>query len=249
MLVNPTDERRLFGVYHQTRDRAARAALVARFLPLARYLAWRYHHGGGEPLDDLVQVASIGLLKAIDRFDPERGVPFPGFATPTITGELKRHFRDHSWAVRVPRGLQELALRVNRINGQLERELGRPPTTAELAARAEAPIEDVLDAWQALRAQRGVPLDAPPIDGDEPNPRAKPMIAREDGFRRVEDVVVLERLLTELDQRDREILRLRYWDDLTQAAIAERIGLSQMQVSRLIRRVIAQLQQAAALAP
>jgi RNA polymerase sigma-B factor len=246
MFVTATDERRLFRTYRQTRDRAARAALVARFLPLARYLAWRYHRGG-EPLDDLVQVACIGLLKAIDRFDPERGVAFPAFATPTITGELKRHFRDNSWAVRVPRGLQELALRVNRVNGQLERELGRPPTTAEIAARADAPIEDVLDAWQALRAQRSVPLDAPGLDGDEPSPRAKTMIAiTEHGFRRVEDAAVLEGLLAELDRRDREVLRLRYWDGLTQAAIGERIGLSQMQVSRLIRRAIEQLQQAAA---
>jgi RNA polymerase sigma-B factor len=245
MRVNPTDERRLFGTYHETRDPDARAALVSRFLPLARYLAWRYH-GGGEQFDDLVQVASIGLLKAIDRFDPERGVAFPAFATPTITGELRRHFRDTGWAVRVPRGLQELALRVNRVAGQLEREHGRPPTTDEIAERAEATTEEVLDGWQALRAQRGVPLDAPAVDDDDPTPHGKAIPATEHGFRRVEDAVVIERLMTELDQRDREVLRLRYWDGLTQAAIGERVGLSQMQVSRLIRRAIAQLQQSAA---
>jgi RNA polymerase sigma-B factor len=240
----PTDDRRLLRTYHQSRDPAARAALVARFLPLARYLAWRYH-GGGEQFDDLVQVASVGLLKAIDRFDPTRGVAFPAFATPTITGELRRHFRDTAWAVRVPRGLQELALRVNRVAGQLERELGRSPTTAQIAARADATIEEVLDARLALRAQRGVPLEGTPVDDEDASLRADTIAATENGFRRVEDAAVIERLMTALDPRDRDVLRLRFWDDLTQVEIAERLGVSQMQVSRLIRRAIAQLQESA----
>jgi RNA polymerase sigma-B factor len=238
--LNPVDERRLFRTYHQSRDPAARAALVLRFLPLARYLAWRYHAPGGEELDDLVQVASIGLLKAIDRFDPERGVAFPTFATPTITGELRRHFRDHCWAVRPPRGLQELALRVHRVGVRLERELGRPATAVEIAAGAEVTMEEVREARQASRARRVVPLDgAAAADDAAPH---KEIAATENGFDRVEAAVVAERLMSELHQRDREVLRLRYWDGLTQAAIAERVGLSQMHVSRLIRRVIAQLQ-------
>jgi RNA polymerase sigma-B factor len=243
-MPHPTHDRRLLGTYHETRDPAARAALVARFLPLARYLAWRCYRGG-EPLEDLVQVASVGLLKAIDRFDPARGVEFPTFAAPTITGELRRHFRDSGWAVRVPRGLQELALRVNRVAGQLERELGRPATAAQIAARARVTVEDVLDARQALRAQRGISLDAPSGEDDDAAPGAELIIANEKGFGRVEDAVVIERLMTVLDERDRDVLRLRFWDDLTQVEIAERMGVSQMHVSRLIRRAITRMQEAA----
>jgi RNA polymerase sigma-B factor len=239
------EDRRLLERYHRQGDRAARDAIVARFLPLARQLARRYA-GAGEPLDDLIQVASLGLVKAVDRFDPERAVAFSSFAVPTILGELKRHFRDKGWSVRVPRDLQELALRLERVAEELSRELSRAPTPAELAQRLGVSEEDVLEAREAAHAYRAVSLDRPRTEDDEGGPAVADAMGDEDpGFGRAEDAATVDQLLRVLAPREREVLRLRFVEDLTQQEIGERIGVSQMHVSRLIRQAIARLGDAA----
>jgi RNA polymerase sigma-B factor len=226
-------------------DPAARDALVDRFLPLARQLARRYQRGG-EPLDDLTQVASLGLLKAIDRFDPTRETAFSSFAVPTILGELKRHFRDKGWAVRVPRDLQELAVKLEPVSEELLRELGRPPTLAEIAERTSVTEEQVLEAREASGAYRAVSLDRPRDDEEEGTDPLSEAVGIEDrGFDRAEDSATVERLMQVLSDREREVLRLRFAEDLTQAEIGERVGVSQMHVSRIIRQAIARLREAA----
>jgi RNA polymerase sigma-B factor len=230
------EDHRLLTRYHRDGDQAAREALVERFLPLARHLARRYERGD-EPLDDLVQVASIGLLKAIERFDPERGTAFSTFAMPTILGEIKRHFRDRGWALRVPRSLKELSLEVKQAEDQLEGELGRPPTVAQVAQRTGAGVEQVLEARLAGYAHHGVSLDRSSEqhgDGDAPT-IGDTLATVEPGFARVDDAVTLDRLTSVLTPRERWILHLRFQHDLTQSEIAARVGVSQMQVSRLIR--------------
>jgi RNA polymerase sigma-B factor len=234
------EDRRLLERYHRHGDHAAREALVARFLPLARQLARRYQRGG-EPLDDLIQVASLGLLKAIDRFEPDRPTAFSSFAVPTILGELKRHFRDRGWSVRVPRDLQELAVRVERVAEELALELGRAPTTAEIASHIGATTEQVLEAREAAGAYRAVSLDRPRDDNDEGDGMAETMGAEDPGFGLAEDAATVERLMTVLTEREREVLRLRFVEDLTQSEIGARVGVSQMHVSRLIRQAVARL--------
>jgi RNA polymerase sigma-B factor len=226
-------------------DPAAREALVQRFLPLARQLARRYQRGG-ELLDDLNQVASLGLLKAIDRYDPDRQTAFSSFAVPTILGELKRHFRDKGWSVRVPRDLQELAVRLDPVSEELARELGRPPTPAEIAERTGTTLEQVLEAREAAGAYRAVSLDRPRDDEDEGADPIGIAVGIEDhGFAVAEDAATVERLMRVLSEREREVLRLRFEEDLTQAEIGDRVGVSQMHVSRLIRQSIARLREAA----
>jgi RNA polymerase sigma-B factor len=225
-------------------DQLAREQLVQRFLPLARQLARRYHRGG-EALDDLVQVASLGLLKAIDRFDPDRATAFSSFAVPTILGELKRHFRDKGWSVRVPRDLQELAVKLEPATEGLTRELGRAPTTAELAERLEVSVEQLLEAREAAGAYRAVSLDRPRDDDDEGDGLGAGFGVEDAGYAEAEDAVTVQRLMRVLDEREREVLRLRFHEDLTQAEIGERIGVSQMHVSRIIRQAVARLQEAA----
>jgi RNA polymerase sigma-B factor len=226
-------------------DAAARAALVERFLPLARQLARRYQRGG-EPLDDLVQVASLGLLKSIDRFDPTRETAFSSFAVPTILGELKRHFRDKGWSVRVPRDLQELAVRLDPVGEQLARELGRPATLTEIAERLSSTVEQVLEAREAAGAYRAVSLDRPREDDEEGAAGMSAVFGVEDpGFGVAEDAATVERLMRVLGDREREVLRLRFAEDLTQAEIGELVGVSQMHVSRIIRQAIARLRAAA----
>jgi RNA polymerase sigma-B factor len=235
------EDRRLLVRLHRHGDPAAREALVERFLPLARQLARRYQHGG-EQLDDLVQVASLGLLKAIDRFDPSRETAFSSFAVPTILGELKRHFRDKGWSVRVPRDLQELSVRVDRVTEQLGRELGRAPTLAEVAERTGASEEQVLEAREAAGAYRAVSLDRPRDDDEEGEGSMAATMGSEDpGFGVAEDAATVERLMRVLSDREREVLRLRFAEDLTQSEIGARVGVSQMHVSRLIRQAVAQL--------
>jgi RNA polymerase sigma-B factor len=236
-------ERDLLLRYHHGGDLHARELLVRRFLPLARNLARRYQVAG-EPIDDLVQVASIGLLKAIDRFDPERGTTLTTFAVPTILGELKRHFRDHGWAVRVPRGLQERAQRVEHATEVLCNELGRSPTTNEIAARAETTSEEVLEARQAAGAYRAIPLEVLDSGAADASP-AECLGIEDPGYRRAEEAVTIEQFMSCLNDRDREILRLRFEEELIQSEIGERVGLSQMQVSRLIQRSLAALQELA----
>jgi RNA polymerase sigma-B factor len=243
--VRAEEDRRLLVRYHRGGDPAAREQLVQRFLPLARQLARRYQRGG-EQLDDLVQVASLGLLKAIDRFDPARETAFSSFAVPTILGELKRHFRDKGWAVRVPRDLQELAVKVDRVADEMARELGRAPTTAEIAERIDATDEQVLEAREASAAYRAVSLDRPRTEEEEDGDSYADAVGEEDpGYRLAEASATMDRLMRVLSDREREVLRLRFEEDLTQSEIGARVGVSQMHVSRLIRQSIARLREEA----
>ncbi len=224
-------------------DTRARELLIERYLPLARRLARRYQRAE-EPLEDLVQVASLGLIKAIDRFDVEREVVFSSYAVPTILGELKRHFRDRTWSVRVPRDLQELALRVDRAITRLSIGERRSPSVAEIAAAVGATPEQVLDALEAAAAYRAASLDAPrsAAQGEEAGESiADTLGAPESGFQRAEERAILEPLFARISPRERVVLQLRFGDDLTQAEIGERIGVSQMQVSRLIRQALARM--------
>ena len=226
--------RTLLRRWHVDGDRAARAELVERMLPLARSLARRYA-GKGEPLEDLEQVASLGLLKAIDRFDVSRDVRFATFAVPTIAGELKRHFRDRGWMLRVPRDIQELSARVARVREALTRDLGRSPTVDEVARTVGAGVEQVLDALRAADSYRMMSLDEPAAEGAG----ALEAIGGDDeGYELAEHRVLLRPGLDGLGAREREIVRLRYYEGLTQREIARAVGVSQMHVSRLIRRSI-----------
>ena len=242
------EDRRLLVRYHRHGDAAAREALVTRFLPLARQLARRYQHGG-EPLDDLIQVASLGLLKAIDRFEPSRETAFSSFAVPTILGELKRHFRDRGWSVRVPRDLQELAVKVDRVGDEVGRELGRAPTVDELAKRLDVTAEQVLEAREAAGAYRAVSLDRPRGDDDDDETVSQTFGAEDPGFGLAEDSATVERLMTVLSEREREVLRLRFAEDLTQSEIGARVGVSQMHVSRIIRQAVSRLRDEAQQTP
>ena len=206
-------------------------------LPLARALAGRYANRG-EPLDDLVQVACIGIMKAIDGFDLTREVRFSSYATPTVLGEIKRHFRDKTWAMRVPRGLQELQLRVAKARDKLTHELGRSPTVQEIATAVEAPFEEVLATIQSVSARRTRSLDEP--TGEDVT-LADSLGSVDPEIERAEMRALLDGAFDVLSQRDQEILRLRFEDDLSQAEIAQRIGVSQMQVSRLIKQALARV--------
>lgn len=237
------EDRRLLERYHREGDPAAREALVERFLPLARQLARRYQRAG-EPLDDLIQVGSLGLLKAIERFDPGRETAFSSFAVPTILGELKRHFRDKGWSIRVPRDLQELAVKVDRVGEDMSRELGRAPTTVEMAERLRVTPEQVLEAREAAGAYRAVSLDRPRND-DEEGELVDAFGAEDHGYAVAEDAATVQRLMRVLTEREREVLRLRFEEDLTQSEIGIRVGVSQMHVSRLIRQSVARLRETA----
>ncbi len=215
--------------------------MVERYLPLARSVALRYRHTP-ESLEDLMQVAAIGLMKAVDGFDPDRGVAFSSYAVPTIVGELKRYFRDSSWALHVPRELKERVLAVERCERQLFGQLRRSPTVAEVAGAAGLTDEQVLDALQARSAHDAVPLEPAPDPTQPSDHRALDAGAAEDErLALVEDRDALADALRTLPPRDREILRLRLTEDLTQTEIAGRVGLSQMQVSRILRRVMGEL--------
>ena len=238
----PSD-RELFARCRERGDTRAREQLAERYLPLARRLARRYQRSE-EPFEDLAQVAALGLLKAIDRFDTARDVAFSSYAVPTILGELRRHFRDRTWSVRVPRDLQELALRVDRVVAQLSVEEGRAPTVAEIATAVDCSEEQVLEALQAAGAYRAGSLDAPRggNDGEEAGESLADSLGDEEaGFERAEERAALAPLLARVSQRERVVLALRFGEDLTQAEIGERIGVSQMQVSRLIRHALIRL--------
>jgi RNA polymerase sigma-B factor len=237
------EDARLFERFHATRSPELRERLVLRYMPLARQLAGRY--ADPEVRDDLMQVASLALVNAIDRYDPARGSAFSSFAVPTIAGEIKRYFRDLGWAVRVPRDLQEQSLRVRRASERLTSELGRSPTAGEVAAELGCSVEDVLEALATASAHRPDRLDPLTNDGDDEPQIPVPAVA-EPGYERVEHAATLESLLDALDPRDRTILRLRFEDDLTQSEIGSLLGMSQMQISRLLRRAITTLQDAAA---
>ena len=224
-------------------DEAARDALIERFLPLARTLAARYARKS-EPMDDLVQVACVGLVKAVDRFDPDRGLAFSTYAVPTILGELKRHFRDATWAVHVPRSLYERAMTVERAERELANRLGRHPSVAEIADEIHMELEDVLDALEASRAYDALTLDAPTTSEDG---QAESLVATlgsaDDRLERVDDLASVAAAMPELTERQRRVLALRFGEDMTQSQIAEEIGVSQMQVSRILRRALGELRE------
>lgn len=235
--------RDMFVAFAREHDASLREQLVAAHLGLAEYLARRFANRG-EPLDDLVQVASLGLIKAVDRFDPDRGVEFSTYATHTIVGELKRHFRDRGWAVRAPRRMQELYLRLGKVVATLGQELGRSPTIAELAAEVSVSEEDVLEALEAGQAYRSTSLDAPA--GTDEGETLGARLGEEDAsLENAESRATLSPLLAQLPPRERLILRLRFFDGLTQSEIASRLGISQMHVSRLLARSVAALRSAA----
>jgi RNA polymerase sigma-B factor len=229
--------------WQEDRDHDARDALVAQMLPLARSLARRYANRG-EPLDDLEQVACLGLIKAIDRFDLSRDVRFATYAVPTIAGELKRHFRDRGWMMRVPREVQELTGRITVVREKLLADLSRSPTAVELARALGCDEDRVQEALAAAAAYRMLSLDQPFMDGTGP---LESLGDDDCGFERAEARAMLADSLHELAPREREIVRLRFYEGLTQREIAERIGISQMHVSRLIRRTVERLRDRIAL--
>ena len=242
------EELRLLRAYHSTGDPRAREAAVERFLPLARSLARRYS-GGSEPLEDLEQVACLALVRAVDGFDPTRGTAFTSYAVPSIAGALKRHFRDNGWSVRVPRELQELALRVERLNDELIAEHGHAPTAAEIATSAGGGIEveDVLEAREAFRALHSASLDQPrgSREDDDAGSLLDSLGDADLELGRAHDRAALHSVLDTLDERDRTIINLYYQDELTQAEIGRRLGYSQMHVSRLLRQAVERLRLAA----
>jgi RNA polymerase sigma-B factor len=231
-------DRELLRRYHESGDLEARQRLIEQYLPLVRSLARRYANRG-EQLEDLVQVGSIGLIKAIDRFDVERGVELTTYATPNIIGEIKRHFRDKGWAVRVPRGLQELNVRLSQLLERLTVELERSPTIAELAKAAGVTEEEVLEALESGQAYSTVSLSAPAGGGEEGELDPLEALGElEHEYEVSEDRAVLAPGLDVLDERERRIIHMRFWEGLTQSQIAAQIGISQMHVSRLIRRAL-----------
>jgi RNA polymerase sigma-B factor len=220
----------------------AREELVRRFLPLARRLATRYR-STNEPLDDLVQVASLGLLRAIDRFDPEYGTPFPSYAIPTILGELRRHFRDTGWAVRVPRGLQELALSIENVSREMTERLGRSPRVEELAQCLDRDIEDILDALQASNAHYGTSLDATVVTDPDAPTLGETLGDEDDSYPLIDTKLDLAKGISKLPYLERRALDLRLRHDLKQTEIAQQLGCSQMQVSRLLTRAARRLRE------
>jgi RNA polymerase sigma-B factor len=235
----PGDEDKLLRRYAETRDPALKEELTHRFLPLARSLALRYR-GASEQLEDLIQVASLGLIKALDGFDPERGPSFIAYAAPTILGELRRHFRDRVWELRLPRGLQERTMAIQDAAQKLADEHGRTPSAAEIAERLDLTDEEVVEALQAEEARRTLSLDVPRSREDaESAPMVETVGTSEEGFDRVEAQLAAEE--APLSERERTVLRLRFEEDLNQYEIGRRLGVSQMQVSRIMRRALRKL--------
>ncbi|WP_100446200.1 RNA polymerase sigma factor SigF [Glycomyces xiaoerkulensis] len=217
-----------------------REHLVTGYLPLAEHIAQRFS-GKGISKDDLVQVASVGLIHAVDRFDPGQGADFLSYAVPTVMGEVRRHFRDTSWPMRVPRRLQELRLSINKANGELAQRLGRPATIAELAEHLGISDQNVEEGYEARQAYRSVSLDESPFEDEERAPLAESVGEEDAALEFVENHEALVPLIQELPQRERRILALRYFGDMTQTQIAEQVGISQMHVSRLLNRMLSEL--------
>jgi RNA polymerase sigma-B factor len=236
----PNETREQFAAFAATRDERLRAELVEAHIGLAHQLARRFTNRG-ESYDDLVQVASLALVKSVDRFDPDRGVEFSTFATRTVIGELKRHFRDRGWAIRAPRRIQELYLELGHIIDSLSQELGRPPTVSEMAAATGASEESVLEALEAGQSYRTTSIDAPDrSEGTIANRLGEVDV----GFDGAEDRMLLVRALSRLPERERTIVSLRFVEGLTQSEIATEIGVSQMHVSRLLSSSLAKLREA-----
>ncbi|MGH9022878.1 MAG: RNA polymerase sigma factor SigF [Acidimicrobiia bacterium] len=238
------DLKRIFEQYAATGDKDLREQLVHRHLGLAEFLARRFRNRG-EASEDLVQVALYGLLKAVDRFDPSRGLEFSTFATPTIVGELKRHFRDRSWSVRVPRRLQELHLGFAGLVSDLTQELGRSPTMTEIAERAGASEEEVLEAMEAGKAYRSASLDAPATREDSDSGSQFQLGEEDQALEGAEHRLFLSPLVATLPKREQMIVNLRFFHEMTQSQIAELLGISQMHVSRLLTRSLARLREQA----
>jgi len=241
--AHTVDSVELFARWRRFRDRRARDELIERFLPLARKLARRYVQSS-EPYEDLVQVASLGLVKAVERFDPDRGFAFSSFAVPTIVGELKRYFRDTAWALHVDRGAQERVRRITDAQQKLSSRTGRMPTVDELAQYLEMSQEAVLDGLQTAEAYGAVSLDAPLAgEEDEETSRLDAIGEEDERLDLVDQHAAIFAAARHLPNREREILFLRFGEDLTQSEIAERVGVSQMQVSRLLRRSLQRLRE------
>lgn len=236
-------EESLLSEYAQDRRPELEEELFMRFQPLARSLAMRYRNSG-ERNEDLLQVANLALVKALRGYDPERGKRFAAYAAPTILGEIRRHFRDHSWRLHMPRSLQERTLEVERTTNELGDELGRAPTASEVAERAGISEEDVIDVYQARQAQRSMSLDMP-VHRDEAEsvPMIETVGSVEGGFDGVEAQLAIEQV-SDLDEREQEVIRMRFEDGLNQYEIGEKLGISQMQVSRIMRRGLAKLLEA-----
>ena len=214
-----------------------REQLIVSHLNLVRFLASKFKNRG-EPLDDLVQVGTIGLIKAIDRFDPARGLEFTTFATPTIMGEIKRHFRDKGWSVRVPRRLQELSSKVNQVTEELTKDLQRSPSVEEIASALDCSVDEVLEAMESSSAYSSVPLEAPSRDDDDAPSVIDRFASEDEDLASSDDRMLLEEAIAEFSPREQEIIRMRFLDGLTQVEIAKRLGISQVQVSRLLRRTL-----------
>ncbi|TML76778.1 MAG: SigB/SigF/SigG family RNA polymerase sigma factor [Actinobacteria bacterium] len=237
------DDKILLRRYHEDGDLQAREQLIEQYMSLVRSLARRYSYRG-EQLEDLVQIGAIGLIKAIDRFDLERGVELTTYATPNIIGEIKRHFRDKGWSVRVPRGLQELNVQLSRLVEQLTVQLARSPTIPELAKAAGVEEEEVLEALESGRAYTSLSLSAGGGGGDEDDLDPLESLGTEEHQYEVsEDRAVLAPGFKALDDRERKILQLRFFEGLTQSQIAQQVGISQMHVSRLIRRSLEKIRE------
>jgi RNA polymerase sigma-B factor len=237
------DDKLLLRRYHEDGDLQAREKLIEQYMSLVRSLARRYSYRG-EQLEDLVQIGAIGLIKAIDRFDLERGVELTTYATPNIIGEIKRHFRDKGWSVRVPRGLQELNVQLSRLVEQLTVQLGRSPTIPELAKAAGVQEEEVLEALESGRAYTSLSLSVGGGGGDEDDLDPLESLGTEEHQYEVsEDRAVLAPGFKALDDRERKILQLRFFEGLTQSQIAQQVGISQMHVSRLIRRSLEKIRE------
>lgn len=223
---------------HPSRPELRNRAIEA-WMPMARHLASRYA-GRGEPTDDLFQVALIGLIKAVDRYEADRGVEFAGFAIPTIVGEIKRHFRDRTWSIRVPRRLQELRLAITGANNTLTHSLGRPPTVADIAAHLEISEEDVLEGLEGARAYNATSLSTP-VSADGNTELGETLGGEDHEYEQAETRIELAPALAVLDERERTIVTLRFYGNLTQSQIAERVGVSQMHVSRLLTKALAKM--------
>ena len=234
--------RELFRRFKEEGDAEARDQLIVNHLNLVRFLASKFKNRG-ESIDDLVQVGTIGLIKAIDRFDPSRGLEFTTYATPTIMGEIKRHFRDKGWSVRVPRRLQELSAKVNQATDELTNRLQRSPSVAEIAEHLGSTVDEVLEAMESSSAYSSVPLEGGGSGDDDEAPAVIDHYATEDAdLASSDDRIVLEQAIQDFSPRERDVIRMRFTEGLTQVEIAERLGISQVQVSRLLRRTLRRIQ-------
>lgn len=234
--------RELFRRFKEEGDMDAREKLVMSHLNLVRFIANKFKNRG-EPIDDLIQVGYLGLLKAIDRFDPSRGLEFTTFATPTIMGEIKRHFRDKGWSVRVPRRLQELSAKVNQATDTLTSQLQRSPTIAEIADYLDATVDEVLEAMESSSAYSSVSLEAPSGADDDDTPSVIDRYATEDSdLAFTDDRIIFEEALASFSPRERDVIEMRFLKGMTQIEIAEKLGISQVQVSRLLRRTLKKIQ-------